>query len=542
MSFRKSLLALSVSSALLTLAACSSSSSTDNTDGTGGSTGSLSSKTIGLTNDNVYVLATGFPGTIIGNGDAADGDTSNDDDMTLNIEAGTLILGSEKEALVISRGSKVNISGTQADPVVMTSKKQFDDWVAGGNGTAGRGEWAGFALMGYAKTNECGTPCDVASEGNIGAYGGTNDADNSGSIDYLVVRHAGNDLDGNGNELNGFTLFGVGSGTHMSHIQVHKGLDDGIEHFGSADFMDHIVLTDNADDGFDWGQGYTGGAQFIIAKQADDDGDRGIEADNDKGSPLATPVSLPTLANMTFIGPVNPSTEASTADGILLRRGTGAKIYNTIVYGAPDNCLDIDEKATMEMAVAAANTTPFNYTGKLMVQNTFLSCATSTALKTADQDLDGDGVNDTFDAFGLPSVSQWFAESGTGNNAAAVAELNTDTTAGPIGVPVGTFASTVKGSALAINLGGNFVATDYAGAFDPTATTQWTDDWTVGLNGNTTVWQPASSGTLAGNTPVADGTCPEGTTAVGKTSLPDGQPGEMDICQLEERYDATDVN
>jgi len=96
-------------------------------------------------------------------------------------------------------------------------------------------------------------------------------------------------------------------------------------------------------------------------------------------------------------------------------------------------------------------------------------------------------------------------------------------------------------STLAINLGGNFVATDYAGAFDPTATSQWTDGWTIGFYGNKTIWQAASAGTLAGNAPVADGTCPAGTTAVGKTALSDGQPGEMDICQLEERYDVTDI-
>ena len=60
------------------------------------------------------------------------------------------------------------------------------------------------------RSNECGDPCDVNAEGNIGSYGGTDDSDDSGFIRYLVIRHAGNDIDGNGNELNGLTMFATG--------------------------------------------------------------------------------------------------------------------------------------------------------------------------------------------------------------------------------------------------------------------------------------------------------------------------------------------
>ena len=335
-----------------------------------------------LTNDNVYRLAAGFPGTKVGNGDAADGDDTNDSNIALTIEPGTLILGGDGEALVITRGSTVSVNGTAVDPVVMTSYESRP--FPGVTQTNGRGEWAGFALMGYAPTNECGTPCDVAAEGNIGSYGGTDTADNSGTVNYAVIKHAGNDIDGLGNELNGFTLFGVGSGTTIDYVQVHKGDDDGIEHFGSADFMSHVVLTDNADDSFDWGQGYTGGAQFVLVKQADDDGDRGIEADNDSSNPAAAPISQPTLANMTLMAADN-SAETS-ADGILLRRGTGANIYNSIITGFADACIDIDEVATMDAAHDGADVTT-GYTGVLTIDNSFVDCATD--FESGDQNLDG---------------------------------------------------------------------------------------------------------------------------------------------------------
>ena len=314
-----------------------------------------------LTNDNVYALASGFPGTYIGNGDAADGDASNDVSVTLEIDAGTLIIGDNQEALVITRGSSIQALGTAADPIVMTSREQFDAWVAGGDGTSGRGEWAGLAIMGYAQSNECGSPCDVNAEGNIGAYGGTDDTDNSGTMRYVVIRHAGNDIDGNGNELNGLTFFATGSGTRSSFIQVHNGLDDGVEHFGATDFMDHVVLTGNRDDSFDWGQGYTGGVQFMVIKQAEDDADRGIEADNDGDAPDATPISRPVLANMTLVGSSGAADD--TTIGVLLRRGTGAEIWNSIITGF-DKCLDLDDDATF---------TRFE-NGDIAINNVVLSC------------------------------------------------------------------------------------------------------------------------------------------------------------------------
>ena len=443
--------------------------------------------TVSLTADNIYEMASGT-GTYIGNGNVADGDTTNDVDVTLSIAAGTLILGGAQEPLVVTRGSTVNAVGTAADPIVMTSRTQFDAWVAGGDGTSDRGEWAGFALMGYAQTNECGTPCDVVAEGGIGYYGGTVDTDNSGTVKYVVIRQAGNDLDGNGNELNGFTLFGVGSGTTMDYIQVHKGLDDGIEHFGSADFMSHIVLTDNADDSFDWGQGYTGGAQFIVAKQAADAADRAIEADNDKNSPDATPVSLPTLANMTLIG--NPA-GVSSADGILLRRGTGARIYNSVITGFADSCIDLDGAATEVEANA----------GNIVFENIVVSCP-KESFESGDNDVAASVIQGLFD---LDS-----------DNRETRPNLMVDGTPNP-----------------ASGAGTTFVTTDYIGAFPQDTTDNWTLGWTVDLNGNKTVWEPAVA-------PVADGTCPAGTTLNGAQTLPTSVGGgSMDLCTLAASY-ATD--
>ena len=54
------------------------------------------------------------------------------------------------------------------------------------------------------------------------------DADNSGVVRYVSIRHGGYEV-GDGNEINGLTLGGVGTGTVIEHVEVVSNQDDGIE-------------------------------------------------------------------------------------------------------------------------------------------------------------------------------------------------------------------------------------------------------------------------------------------------------------------------
>jgi hypothetical protein len=74
-----------------------------------------------------------------------------------------------------------------------------------------------------------------------GLYGGDNPADDSGIIRYISIRHGGANI-GEGNEINGLTLGGVGSGTIIEYVEVVANQDDGIEWFGGT------VSVKNADD------------------------------------------------------------------------------------------------------------------------------------------------------------------------------------------------------------------------------------------------------------------------------------------------------
>lgn len=141
------------------------------------------------------------------------------DSTVLEIEAGTIVFGSRgADYLVVSRDSQIEVNGTASSPVVMTS---FNDVVGE---QVGAGQWGGMVILGNAPSTKCpqdGSDCALQVEGaEEGAvFGGTDDTDSSGNLNYLVVKYAGFEIAPD-NELNGITFGGVGSGTEVDYVQV----------------------------------------------------------------------------------------------------------------------------------------------------------------------------------------------------------------------------------------------------------------------------------------------------------------------------------
>ena len=101
----------------------------------------------------------------------------------INIAAGAIIKSdvSDKGALIIERGAKINAVGTAAKPIVFTSGKAV--------GQRMPGDWGGIVILGKATTNRTTEP---TIEGGIGKnYGGTVDNDNSGTLKYVRIEFAG---------------------------------------------------------------------------------------------------------------------------------------------------------------------------------------------------------------------------------------------------------------------------------------------------------------------------------------------------------------
>lgn len=300
--------------------------SLDGTTTTCSLTGTYTSD-VNLARGNLYVL----DGPVFIGGD-------NTDSAVLSLESGVRLVGDDPEDfLVISRGSQIHALGTAAAPVTMTAADDILGNIA--NPADTQGLWGGLVINGNAPINDCpegqvgGTEgCTKEGEANSGTFGGAIPDDNSGILNYLVVKFAGSNVDPE-NQLNGIAFQGVGSATEVDYIQVYNNLDDGVEFFGGTVDASHVVLVGNADDSLDWTDGWTGTLQFVHIQQSQNTGDNGIEADNREGDELASPVSNPTIANMSIVG-------NAAERGIRLRRGTGLHLYNSEVTGS-NTCIRI---------------------------------------------------------------------------------------------------------------------------------------------------------------------------------------------------------
>lgn len=258
-----------------------------------------------------------------------------DDGAVLTIEAGTLILGDvnvQPTALIVRRGGRIVANGTATAPIVFTSSAPA--------GQRAAGDWGGVVINGYSI---CNFPADqCVGEGSSGEYGGNIEDDNSGTLRYVRIEYAGYEVSF-GNELNGLTLNGVGSGTTIEYVQSHYGLDDGVEWFGGTVNAKYLVVTGANDDSFDYSTGWQGYGQFWIVQQdAANGADNGFEVDNNEDDYSATPRTDPMIYNVTVIG-ANDASEGDT--GLLMRRGTAGQVRNVIVVGFDDG-LDIDNDET----------------------------------------------------------------------------------------------------------------------------------------------------------------------------------------------------
>jgi len=289
------------------------------------------------TNDNIYVLN---QKVVVPSG------------VVLTIQAGTIIKGTEgtgslASALIVAQGGKLNAVGTATEPIIFTS---INDNIEIGQ-TAGTnldetnsGLWGGLIVLGYAPASFSGDVDVVQIEGipaddTFGLYGGEDATDNSGVYQYISIRHGGA-LIGEGNEINGLTLGGVGSGTVIENIEVVANVDDGIEFFGGTVNASNLLVWAQGDDALDIDQGYSGiidNAIVILGANSD----HAFEIDGPEG----TATGSFTLRNSTIVG--NSITEnGEYAD---YRSGAMGRTENIYAYGFKDSSdveLDNDGVAT----------------------------------------------------------------------------------------------------------------------------------------------------------------------------------------------------
>lgn len=271
---------------------------------------------------------------------------------TLTIEAGTVVKFkaqptvtdtnlAKTSALVIARGAKIMAEGTAQKPIIFTAE---DDDLDGNLLPEDNGKWGGIIILGNAPAHKEGNETAIQIEGIPstevrGQFGGNNPTENSGIMKYVSIRFTGIGFTP-GDEIQGLTLGGVGSGTTLDYIDIFSTADDGIEIFGGTVNIKHISVAYATDDSYDFDLGWKGKGQFLFAIQREDDHDHAGEWDgaDDDDAPLA---SSPVLFNCTFIGP-GPNGDAQSK-AILMRDNFGGKLKNSILHDFPFKGLEVED-------------------------------------------------------------------------------------------------------------------------------------------------------------------------------------------------------
>ena len=290
------------------------------------------------TADKVYVLA---------------GRIAVESGATLTIEPGTIVKGEagtgvNATALLVARGAKLMAEGTAEAPIIFTSiaDEITPEDVKAGNFASPNldpdinGLWGGLIVLGNATISASNDNDEDLSEVQIegiptsdpnGLYGGDNDADDSGVITYISIRHGGSNI-GEGNEINGLTLGGVGSATKIENVEVVANQDDGIEWFGGTVSVKNVVVWNAGDDAIDTDQAWAGTLDnFVVVTPSGSC----FELDGPEG----TYVARHTITNGTVVA----ITSSRTIGGSLIDVDNGTPVdMSNIHFVGPFELLDDD--------------------------------------------------------------------------------------------------------------------------------------------------------------------------------------------------------
>lgn len=402
---------------------------------------------------------------------------------TLTIEPGTVVMAFEEPSdvaegnetsLIVTRDAQIDAEGTADNPIIFTS--EFDQEPLGGTITLNQTNsklWAGIIILGNAPSYSNGNTDALQIEGIVdpdsrSQYGGEDEEHSSGIMKYVSIRFTGAEI-GPGDEIQGLTLGGVGSGTTLEYIDIFVSADDGIEIFGGTVNIRNISVSFAEDDSFDFDLGWSGTGQYLFALQGGNEADHGNEWDGAKpdNAPL---YSTARLYNMTLIGlGLEDTSRDSEGVAVMMRDGSAYSLYNSIITDYNGLGIEIedlnDSEDSYDKTVLNVNGDDAGIAGNIWYTGNATSIASMVKVTDPDVSRDADGSNtaswltDQDNIFEDPQLGGICRTRGCGT-------LNPIPSAGS----VLTLAVTVPDS--------NVDQTSYVGAFDP-AESLWIEDWTT---------------------------------------------------------------
>ena len=335
--------------------------------------------------------------------------------VVLTIEAGaTIAFANAVDRLIINRGAQIMAVGTAADPITFTSLADVEALATADDADdlapTATDEWGGITINGVAFNNACTYsdpplnaarrpftadpftladnqptltadpttgPVETCSLGAAvftgatdanpglpdllaeGFHGGTSPDDNSGILDYVIIKHVGDVAERL--EQHALHLRSVGRGTMLSNIEVYSVDGDGIQIEGGGADLTNVLVYNPQIYGVFVTDGYLGALDTVLVSQADGAGELCVLVESGIINGM-TAVEITdgmntrvTLRNLTC----DVSADNTLGSGVVVLEGARARIQNAIIVGSrvaahdgestDNNCLElIGERSIIE--------------------------------------------------------------------------------------------------------------------------------------------------------------------------------------------------
>lgn len=428
------------------------------------------------------------------------------DGVKLEVQAGATVAFTNNSAfMVINRGSQLFARGTESAPITFTSQSD----VLGTVGPEDVSQWGGMVINGFGVTNKCSYTgsvsagdlaldgeCHLLSEGSVGDdesnYGGNNNADSSGEMTYVRVKHTGAEV-ASGDELNGIAFNAVGSGTTVRNLEAYSTYDDGIEFFGGAVSIENYVALYVRDDSIDIDEGWQGSITNALVIQSEADGNHCIESDGigsyEAGESRNADIisqginSRPVIDGLTCIVSAQAGGTHDPGAGWRFREGIFPMVSNSMIIASFKADENKDEGSNYCLRVESEETRTEAESGtEVGLTSNVFACEDRTRTDMDDNGTPDDDSDDT----PVMDVETWAANSG--NQFATISgqvdpTINTNTDLVLLaGIPA---IYTAQRDVQKINNGDADVVAPvqraYLGALEENGS-DWTQGWTYGLH------------------------------------------------------------
>jgi len=295
--------------------------------------------------------------------------------VTLTIEGGAVVKGeagsgSNATTLLVARDATLNANGTAQAPIIFTSiadeitPQDIDDGNFGSPNLdeTQNGLWGGVIVLGNAPISYSDDDGNDQTEAQIegiptsetlALYGGNDPSDSSGSLTYVTIRHGGTNI-GQGNEINGLSLGGVGNGTTIENIEIVANQDDGVEWFGGTVNVTNVLVWNNGDDALDTDQDWQGTVDNVVTMSP---AGSSMELDGPEGSSATVSGNAHTIMN------VSSYVETNGSELIDVDDNTNVNISNVVFFGlATDDNGNADNMFSSDYSEYADNTNGYTIT------------------------------------------------------------------------------------------------------------------------------------------------------------------------------------